>query len=48
MVALTDMTPALAREFIWQWLVGSILLAIIAGVLGTASSYIIARLFWRK
>jgi glycosyltransferase involved in cell wall biosynthesis len=48
MVALTDMTPALAREFIWQWLVGSILLAIIAAVLGTASSYIIARLFWRK
>jgi hypothetical protein len=42
------LTAARAREFVWEWLVGSVLLAVLAAILGTITSYLIARLFWKR
>ena len=42
------MTMARAREFVWQWLVGSLLLAVLVAGLGTILTYSLARLFRKK
>jgi uncharacterized protein (DUF2062 family) len=47
-IALGEMTMARARGFIWQWLVGSVVLAVGAAVAGTAIAYAAARLLKRK
>ncbi len=47
-LALHEMTMARAREFIWQWLVGSMVLAVVASGLGIVVTYIIARMVRRK
>ena len=47
-VALGEMTMARARDYVWQWLVGSVVLAVIVAVLGTAIAYTAARLVKRK
>ena len=43
-----QMTRANALEYLWQWLVGSLALAVIVAALGTITTYIIARLVRRK
>jgi uncharacterized protein (DUF2062 family) len=47
-IALGEMTMARAREFVWQWLVGSMVLAVVASGLGTVVTYVIARMVRRK
>jgi len=42
-----QITKGLTLEYLWQWIVGSLALAVIAGTLGTAFTYVIAKL-WRK
>jgi uncharacterized protein (DUF2062 family) len=42
------MTRANALEYLWQWLVGSLALAVIVATLGTITTYVIARLVRRK
>jgi len=43
-----NMTKANALQYLWQWLVGSMALAIIVAALGTISTYVIARLVRRR
>jgi uncharacterized protein (DUF2062 family) len=47
-IALSEMTMARAREFVWQWLVGSLVLAVVASGLGSVVTYVIARIVRRK
>jgi len=47
-IALSDMTMARARDFVWEWLVGSMVLAVLASVLGAVVTYIVARIVRRK
>jgi len=47
-VALGEMTMARARDYVWQWLVGSLVLAIVVAGLGTVIAYTAARLVKRK
>ena len=43
-----NMTKANALQYLWQWLVGSVALAVIVAALGTITTYIIARLVRRR
>ena len=47
-IALGEMTMARARGYVWQWLVGSLVLAVIVAGLGTVIAYTAARLVKRK
>jgi uncharacterized protein (DUF2062 family) len=47
-IALGEMTMARAREFVGQWLVGSLVLAVVAAAMGVVVTYVIARLVRRK
>jgi hypothetical protein len=47
-IALSEMTMARARDFVWEWLVGSMVLAVLVSVLGAALTYVIARIVRRK
>lgn len=47
-VALGEMTMARARGYVWEWLVGSLVLAVIVAGLGTVIAYTAARLVKRK
>jgi uncharacterized protein (DUF2062 family) len=47
-IALGEMTMARARDYIWQWLVGSLLLAVLVAGLGTLVTYLLARLFRKR
>ncbi len=47
-IALGEMTMARAREYVWQWLVGSLLLAVLVAGLGTFFTYTLARLFRKR
>ncbi|HEY2330178.1 MAG TPA: DUF2062 domain-containing protein [Verrucomicrobiae bacterium] len=44
----TQMSWALAREYFWQWFVGSLVLAVLAGAAGTILTYLVARLVRKK
>ncbi len=46
--ARAEMTHARAFEYVWQWLVGSVALAIIVAALGTAATYLIAQFVRKK
>ena len=46
-IALGEMTLARAREFVWQWLVGSVVLAIVVAGLGALMAYLLAKGFGR-
>ena len=41
-----QMTMAHAREYVWQWLLGCVALAVVVAVAGTILTYIVARI-WR-
>jgi hypothetical protein len=43
-----EMTRAHAVEYFWQWLAGSMALAVIVAVPGTIITYVIARLVRKK
>jgi len=47
-LSLPDMTHAKVLEYVWEWLAGSVVLAILVGALGTAVTYLTAKLFWRR
>jgi uncharacterized protein (DUF2062 family) len=47
-IALGEMTMVRAREFVGQWLVGSLVLAVVAAAMGVVVTYVIARLVRRK
>ncbi|HEX5221223.1 MAG TPA: DUF2062 domain-containing protein [Verrucomicrobiae bacterium] len=47
-LSLPDMTHSKALEYVWEWLVGSIALAIVVGGLGTFLTFVTAKLFWRR
>ena len=47
-VALGEMTMARARGYVWQWLVGSLVLAVVVAGLGIVVTYVIARMVRRK
>lgn len=47
-IALSDMTMARARGFVWEWLVGSMVLAVVGSVVGATITYVIARMVRRK
>ncbi len=47
-IALGEMTMARAREYVGQWFVGSLLLAVLVAGLGTFVTYLLARLFRRR
>jgi hypothetical protein len=47
-VALSEMTLARAREYVWQWLVGSMVLSTVVAVSGATAAYVIARIVRRK
>jgi uncharacterized protein (DUF2062 family) len=47
-LSLADMTKAKAREFLWQWVAGSMVLAVLVAILGTAVAYTAAKIFHRR
>lgn len=47
-VTLADMTKEKAREYLWQWIAGSMGLAVLVAVVGTLVTYVTARLFQRR
>ena len=47
-VALAEMTVARARGYVWEWLVGSLVLAVVVAGLGIVVTYVIARVVRRK
>jgi uncharacterized protein (DUF2062 family) len=47
-IALGEMTMARARDFVWEWLVGSMVLAVVASGLGIVVTYVVARIVRRK
>ncbi len=46
--SLRQMTWALAREYFWQWFVGSLVLATLVGVGGMLLTYLVARVVRKK
>lgn len=42
-----EITKGLTLEYLWQWIVGSLALAVVVGALGTIVTYVIAKL-WRQ
>lgn len=47
-LSLPDMKDARALEYVWEWLAGSVVLALLVAALGTVVTYLAARLFWRR
>lgn len=43
-----QITKGLTLEYLWQWVVGSLALAVIAGTLGTIGTYVIAKIFQKE
>jgi len=43
-----DMTRARALEYVWEWLAGSLVLAVGVAALGTVITYLAAKVFWRR
>jgi uncharacterized protein (DUF2062 family) len=46
--ARAEMTHARALEYLWQWLIGSVVLAVAVAALGTTATYFIAQLVRKK
>jgi len=47
-LSLPEMTHAKVLEYVWEWLAGSVVLAVLVAGLGTALTYLAAKLFWRR
>ncbi len=47
-LSLPDMKHAKVLEYVWEWLAGSVVLAILVAALGTAVTYLTAKFFWRR
>lgn len=43
-----QITKGLTLEYLWQWVVGSLALAIIAGAVGTIVTYFVAKILWKE
>jgi uncharacterized protein (DUF2062 family) len=46
--SVEQMTKERALAYVWQWVVGSFVLAILMGILGTVVTYVVARAWQRK
>ncbi len=47
-LSLPDMTRERVLEYVWEWLAGSVVLAVVVATLGMMATYLIAKLFWRR
>ncbi len=47
-LSLPDMTREHVAAYVWQWLLGSVVLAVVVAAFGTTMTYLLAKIFWRR